>query len=642
VTRLALDKPNEAAYVPVLFRRTIMPSSRSWLYQRLSCEEPTGGGIERWNTIVSRLRPLIPVDDSANDPGYGSRCATAREERTMTPGECRLASLAVALIGEAEGLTDAEREIVSNLPPADPDAVRALRAQIRGGCDVLGDMFCSLRRPEQRRLSGAIYTPPPIVEAMVQWAKSQPEWPERIVDPGVGSGRFLMSAAEAFPRARLIGVDIDPMATLMLRANAAVRGFAHRLSVQLGDYRQLELPAIGRATLFIGNPPYVRHHDIGERWKTWFAATAARYQLKASKLAGLHIHFFLKTRELAQKGDFGTFITAAEWLDVNYGRLLRNMLADGLGGAAIHLISPTAQPFADALTTGAITCFRVGERSRAITIRTVNALAELAPLTAGRSIAWGDIASAGKWSTFTRESHPRPAGFVELGEIFRVHRGQVTGSNSIWIDNDATRDVPNRHKPLTVTGARELLLAGHALASTRGLRRVVDLPVDLTELDDDERKAVRQFLAWAKQQGADQTYTARSRKAWWSVGLRAPAPILCTYMARRAPAFVRNLVRARHLNIAHGLYPRQSIEERDLLAIVAYLRRHVGTTGGRTYAGGLVKYEPKELERILMPTTEDIHAYLAEAMELGRNAEECDRIAPPVPLPTPSRTAGSL
>ncbi len=32
----------------------------------------------------------------------------------------------------------------------------------------------------------------------------------------------------------------------------------------------------------------------------------------------------------------------------------------------------------------------------------------------------------------------------------------------------------------------------------------------------------------------------------------------------------------------------------------------MSTAGGRTYAGGLVKFEPKELERILLPPVEDI------------------------------------
>src|SRR5436309_3346409 len=80
------------------------------------------------------------------------------------------------------------------------------------------------------------------------------------------------AAAAAFPRAQLVGVDIDPLAMLMLRANAAVQGFADRLTIYLADYRNLSLDPIAGKTLFIGNPPYVRHHDIAERSKQWFAA----------------------------------------------------------------------------------------------------------------------------------------------------------------------------------------------------------------------------------------------------------------------------------------------------------------------------------------------------------------------------------
>jgi hypothetical protein len=143
--------------------------------------------------------------------------------------------------------------------------------------------------------------------------------------------------------------------------------------------------------------------------------------------------------------------------------------------------------------------------------------------------------------------------------------------------------------------------------------RVIDLPPDLRGLEADERGAIEKFLAWARRQGAHEAYVARHRRAWWSVALRDPAPILCTYMARRAPAFVRNQVKVRHINIAHGLYPREPLAKDDLMAIVTYLRRHIGTAGGRVYAGGLVKFEPRELERILVPRVGDIHGHLAES-----------------------------
>jgi hypothetical protein len=117
----------------------------------------------------------------------------------------------------------------------------------------------------------------------------------------------------------------------------------------------------------------------------------------------------------------------------------------------------------------------------------------------------------------------------------------------------------------------------------------------------------------ARARGGDRSYIARHRKPWWSVGLKLPAPILCTYMARRPPAFVRNRSAARHINIAHGLYPREAMTDLMLDALAAYLRANVAQAEGRTYAGGLTKFEPKELERIHLPPRHELLAISAPA-----------------------------
>lgn len=158
--------------------------------------------------------------------------------------------------------------------------------------------------------------------------------------------------------------------------------------------------------------------------------------------------------------------------------------------------------------------------------------------------------------------------------------------------------------------------AGDTLNDPSILRRVVDLPIDLDLFDASERKAIERFLARARELGVDSGYIARNRRAWWSVGLRAPAPILTTYMARRPPAFVHNRAQARHLNIAHGLYPRDVFSQTILDNLVAYLRKKVETSQGRTYAGGLTKFEPKEVERLAVPGPE-----LLEMGELSREPQ---------------------
>jgi len=188
----------------------------------------------------------------------------------------------------------------------------------------------------------------------------------RIVDPGVGSGRFLAAAGRHFSKSELVGLEVDPLAAMMARAHLAAAGFAKRSEVRLQDYRSATLAPVQGKTLFIGNPPYVRHHLVGASWKQRLSNTAAELGHDASQLAGLHVHFFLATVLKAAAGDFGCFITAAEWLDVNYGKLVRDLFLGELGGQGITVIEPTAQPFDDAATTAAIAVFEFGSRPTSI------------------------------------------------------------------------------------------------------------------------------------------------------------------------------------------------------------------------------------------------------------------------------------
>src|SRR3546814_14494869 len=96
---------------------------------------------------------------------------------------------------------------------------------------------------------------------MIAWAVSEGT-PARVVDAGAGSGRFLLSAAVQFPKAQLVGIEYDPMAALLLRAHLTVAGLMERSTIIVDDYRVAELPLITGKTLFLGNPPYFRHHMI--------------------------------------------------------------------------------------------------------------------------------------------------------------------------------------------------------------------------------------------------------------------------------------------------------------------------------------------------------------------------------------------
>lgn len=518
----------------------------------------------------------------------------------VIPDECTLVALALALgAADVGDLTAAERAIPAH-SKIDRRLLAELRRQIRAGDDPLGDAFCVLRSADDRRKDGAVFTPKPIVDAMTSWAATIGQ-PDRVIDPGAGSARFLIAAGRRFPRARLVAVELDPLAALIARANLAAAGMATRSEVRVEDFRSSPLNGFNGRTLYIGNPPYVRHHLIDGKWKAWLRDEADALGLKASGLAGLHVYFFLSIANRARAGDYGALITAAEWLDVNYGQLVRDLFLNRLGGQAVYIVDPKAEPFPGTATTAAVTTFKVNGTPTSARFARVDSLDGLDSLAGGRPVRRERLVAESRWSHFTRTPRHAPEGYIELGELCRVHRGQVTGSNRVWIAGPHSVGLPAEVLLPTVTRAVELFRAGWELADSVILRRVIDLPADLSEFVGQQRAAIDRFLAFARQQGAHQNYTATHRPTWWTVNLREPAPILATYMARQAPAFVLNSAGARHLNIAHGLYPREEMSEALLAKLVRYLRGATTMHGGREYAGGLTKFEPREMERIAVP-----------------------------------------
>jgi hypothetical protein len=453
-----------------------------------------------------------------------------------------------------------------------------------------------------RRRLGVTYTPSWIVEEMVRWAKNHGA-PVRIVDPGAGTGLFAFAAAEAFPDAQILAIEVEPKSARHLKKSVAATRHASRIEVMQRDYLHLpDLPAVEGKTLFIGNPPYVRHHLIGAKKKQLYLRLAREFGLHENTKAGLHLHFFLKTRKLAKPGDYGIFIAAAEWIHADYGGALRALLLDGMGGLSVDTFAAKHVVFPDVMTTAAVVCFEVGRRNSAMAFSEIHDR-ESFKVGKGTQHRLAALQSAKHWSRFARggEAPKQTDDTVPLRNVFRVKRGQVTGAKKIWVHGSDAPELPASLLFPTITRAREIVEAGGDISTSTGLRQVVDLPLDFRTLQPRVKEAALRFREWARDRGGHQSYIAKQRAKWWSVQLYEPAPIICTYMGRRPPAFAVNTAGVHHLNIAHGLYPHFPIKADEAKAIVEWLNANATKSEGRLYAGALIKFEPSDIGSIRIP-----------------------------------------
>jgi methylase of polypeptide subunit release factors len=491
------------------------------------------------------------------------------------------------------------------------------------------------RREAQRRLDGRLSaaernrlgrfaTPPALATDMLALARRAlgHEAPLRFLDPAVGTGVFFSALLRVFGRdrvARAAGLEIDPATA----AEARRLWSDHGLDVRTADFCRAQPPTggRGRATLLVCNPPYVRHHHLAAARKEDLGRRVRALGFGLSGLAGLHGYFLLLADPWLARGGVGVWIVPAEVLDVGYGRDLRAYLAREVTLLRVHRFDPAVPRFSEALVTSAVFVFRKARPPRGHEA----ILAGGGTLTAPRrerSVPQADLEAAARWGLlWAPASIRRPAADrIRLGDLFSVRRGLATGANDYFVLERAEArrlGLPRRYLRPVLPGPRHVvgdIVERAADGFPARLPALVVLDCDLPAGEIRRRyPRLARYLDRGRRRDIHVRYLPRHRRPWYSQERRPPAPILCTYMGRRNGGrfvrFVRNHSDATATNVYHLLYPRSALRQRreadgELLdRIFEALRAAVDGIewAGRTYAGGLVKVEPKELEALPLP-----------------------------------------
>jgi adenine-specific DNA-methyltransferase len=475
----------------------------------------------------------------------------------------------------------------------------------------------------QRNVLGQFATPTALALEMVAVGKDYlpARTAVRFLDPAVGSGVFFYAAKKLFA-SRLKagwGYEIDPAF-----AEAATRLWgAAGLDVRTEDFCTASPPKGNKekATLVVCNPPYVRHHHLDSERKTRLRAEAASCGFAVSGLAGLYSYFMLLAHRWTAPGGVGVWIVPAEFLDVNYGVVLKDYLRRRVTLLRVHRFDPADVQFTDALVSSLVVVFRneaptigheveltIGGKLSSPHSHTAVALTEL-----DKGMKWGPLFSGRSGESSRHDT-------LRIGELFFVKRGLATGANDYFI---LPRDKANELR-LPPQFLRPILPSPRAVPGTSIESNGDGFPKDIPELvlldcpltleqAEKEFPPLGEYLAVGKSLGIPERYLPAHRRLWCTQEVRPPAPILCTYMGRqsggRALRFIRNRSKATAPNVYLLLYPKPSLcalmeTEVELLDFIFEGLTEVSSRlgeCGRVYGGGLNKIEPSELATLEMP-----------------------------------------
>ncbi len=241
---------------------------------------------------------------------------------------------------------------------------------------LIGSIYTVMLPESMRSEMGAFYTPPPMVNRLLDLAeKAGSDFSTcTVIDPACGGGAFLAPVALRMLKrstknspteilddisARLRGIELDPFAAwitqVILEASllsicvASNKRFPQVITV--GD--ALHHDDIGKFDLVIGNPPYGRV-KLSETMREKYARSLYGH----SNLYGLFTDLALR---LVKSDGVIAYLTPTSFLGGQYFKSLRKLLTDETDPVAFDFIADRDGVFDDVLQETILVSYRVGK-----------------------------------------------------------------------------------------------------------------------------------------------------------------------------------------------------------------------------------------------------------------------------------------
>jgi hypothetical protein len=320
-----------------------------------------------------------------------------------------------------------------------------------------------------------------------------------------------------------------------------------------------------------------------------------------------------------------TWLIPSEFMDVNYGNVIKEFLLDRVELVRIHRFNPDDVQFKDALVSSAVICFKNKKSNKKIVNfsfgGTLNSPKEY------KEIDKDVLKNETKWSRFPCcQQTSKKTSDHKIKDYFDVKRGIATGGNDFFILEESRI----KELGLPFEFFRSILPSARHLKTTEIEADNFGeplLPKRLYLLDCrlSEDTIYKNYpLLWkyleSGRLSVGNGYICKNRKCWYFQEQRESPLYICTYMGRQrninnsAFKFIFNKSKAIISNTYLGLYPHKDFadflnQNPELKKTVWQLLTNITPDNlhneGRIYGGGLNKIEPKELLNVSIPFFEN-------------------------------------
>ena len=477
---------------------------------------------------------------------------------------------------------------------------------------------------EVRKARGAFFTPPGLAAYVTEWALRSAD--DHVLEPSCGEAAFLGAALDRLVElgngtlaatARLDGVEVHEWSAQVARD--LLRNAGDSASILVSDF--FDLPPAPLYDAVVGNPPYVRYQDFAGEPRTRSREAALRAGVSLTRLASSWAAFTVHASLFLKPGGRLGLVLPAELLTVNYAAEVRRFLMERFSRVDLVMFEERVFPgvleevvllMADGYGDGPT------DHCRVLQARNVEALA-----TPALPRLWRPDQPGSKWtpSLLAPDVLDAYAMVVEGGHFATLDAwgattlGMVTGNNRFFaLSAERVAELGLRQSDLvrlSPPGSRHLRGLSFTASAWEEMRRA-GAATWLFRPSDEPSPEGLAYIAAGEATNVHQAYKCRVRRPWWRVPLLRPADLLLTYMNADTPRLCTNRSAVHHLNSVHGLYLKPGLRRigMDLLPVAALNSMTLlgAETVGRAYGGGMLKIEPKEADRLPVPSVALVEA----------------------------------
>jgi adenine-specific DNA-methyltransferase len=491
-----------------------------------------------------------------------------------------------------------------------------------------------LDRRSAIRLTGAVYTPSAVAEAVIRVAMQElPVRRLRVLEPSAGDGAFLGQLASLMGEHDHVAVDIDRKVVETLALNRTAWPDSTRLQAQ--DFVEFACDRLeedlARFDLIVGNPPFIRKHNFPPAFKASLARLSVLTNYPLAELKNSWAAFLVASARLVSDDGVVAFVLPYELITVSYGQAVLKRMLHAFERVDLFVSDEKAFP---EIEQDAV--IFVGRRATAqppgLYVQRVKKMSNLASAVEYRMDTEDARPMALDLNTFLLEPSLIPAlrrieaDLPNFADLATSAPGVVTAANDFFILRDAEVErlglwpyVLPILKKQSITNRSPIFSARdfEALSQREPCRLLyVKGPVEEFEAD------LQAYIATGVKDGLPDRYKCRHRKHWYEVRL---VPSAAGFFFKRSHGFPRICVNEADVHItdtAYGLHPKAGRTMRGICySFYNSVTLLFAEINGRFYGGGVLELSPSELKRLPIayhePTDEEFDAFV----EIHRQAK---------------------